>query len=433
MRAASVVVLLTLWFSLAASSAVAQQSTTGPVPPPGTDRGWRAENRTQVVLGEVPAYLWHHGCGPTALGMVIGYWDDHGFPDLVPGSSSSQTPAVDAMIADDSGHPSCALPDGDHYQDYACPLDDSGGALLPDRSQTGGAHESNCVADFMRTSWSSRGNYYGWSWDTDVAPAFHAYVRKVSNYLPTSTTAQYDAFPWMSYMAQIDAGWPVVLLVDTDADGNTDHFVTAVGYESTTQYYAVHDTWDRKLHWYKWRRIQAGRAWGVYSATVCQLGYSTGACCIGTACTMLSEANCAAAGGLWQGGLVDCTANPCLPSSAPEAGRPVEAESPRNTRASALSLRCHPNPVVAGTRIVAVFETACGAGSPSALPPAVLDVFDVSGRRLCTLTPDRSEIFSQEFSWSGRDEHGSLLPSGMYLLSVRAGRLQTTHWISMIR
>ena len=49
------------------------QSTTGPVPPPGIERGNVAPtpSRAQIVLHDVPAYLWRHGCAPTAAGMVV--------------------------------------------------------------------------------------------------------------------------------------------------------------------------------------------------------------------------------------------------------------------------------------------------------------------------------------------------------------------------
>ncbi len=141
--------------------ALAQQSTTGPVPPPGIDRGLEHPKRASVVL-DVPAYIWQHGCGPTAAGMVVGYWETQGFDHLVAGDDAwSQNGAVNAMIASDHGNPSCGAGYSDHYQDYSCPIDDGSGSPLPDRSQTGGAHPSSCVADFMRTSWSSAFNLYG--------------------------------------------------------------------------------------------------------------------------------------------------------------------------------------------------------------------------------------------------------------------------------
>lgn len=50
------------------------QSTTGPVPPPGIEPGIQGlEELAATVVLDVPIYTWHHGCGPTAAGMVFGY------------------------------------------------------------------------------------------------------------------------------------------------------------------------------------------------------------------------------------------------------------------------------------------------------------------------------------------------------------------------
>lgn len=131
-------------------STLAQQSTTGPTPPPNTAVGYKAASATQVVVPGVPAYLWRCRCGPTAVGMVVGYWDSNGYPGLIAGSAPSQTGAVDSAIATP-----------EHYDDYSLPLDHRPN-LLADKSTLGGAHSSNSIPDFMNTSWSSRGDYYGW-------------------------------------------------------------------------------------------------------------------------------------------------------------------------------------------------------------------------------------------------------------------------------
>ncbi len=72
MRRNLTAVFLTMIIGLS-SGVFAQQSTTGPEPPPGLDMGLNLEKNTnaQVVISGVPTYIWHHGCGPTALGMVV--------------------------------------------------------------------------------------------------------------------------------------------------------------------------------------------------------------------------------------------------------------------------------------------------------------------------------------------------------------------------
>ncbi|HUU46110.1 MAG TPA: hypothetical protein VM118_10300 [Acidobacteriota bacterium] len=261
------VVLGVLCIWLMAGSVSAQQTTIGPEPPPGTDRGLESVKMAPVIIPGVPPYIWHHGCGPTSVGMIVGFWDRLR-PDLVPGDATLQTVAVDAMIADDSESQICGGVASDHYQDYSCPKDASPGPLEPDRSQTGGAHVDNCVGDFMHTSWSAAGNYYGWSWNADVPQAFIGYVNSVdADALPVAANYSFDWFSWEDYKWQIDNARPVGIIVDTDGDGGTDHFVTGIGYDDATMQYGIYDTWDTQIHWYAWRSMMSGRTWGIYGVT----------------------------------------------------------------------------------------------------------------------------------------------------------------------
>ena len=238
---------------------VAQQSTSSPYRPEGVSKGIINNNQKSVTIIEgVPTYIWHCGCGPTALGMVIGYYDTHGLVDLINGDASIQTEDVNNAIAND-----------DHYNDYSLPLD-SPPNLLADKSQLGDAHSSNCIADFMRTSWSSRPNYWGWSWGSDIDNAFINYSRFRNNNYAISTS--YKGFStitsWDDFKTEIDNNRPVILLVDTDGNGNTDHFVTGIGYDDADTLYAVYDTWDQNIHWYQWRGISNSYDWGIYSYTI---------------------------------------------------------------------------------------------------------------------------------------------------------------------
>jgi len=202
--------------------------------------------------------------------MVIGYWDGNGFPDLVPGSASTQTTAVNNMMSS-SGN----------YNDYCLPLDYSPGPLLSDKSElpVGDEHPNDCVADLMRTSQSYYSNYYGWSWYSDMDNAMQGYVSMVApHYTATVVNQPWGTFTWNSFRAEIDAGRPVVLLVDTDGDGGTDHFVTAYGYrdDGGTNQYACRDTWDTGIHWYNFAQMASGRPWGIYGATTFRLSGSSG-------------------------------------------------------------------------------------------------------------------------------------------------------------
>jgi len=244
------------------------QSTTGPTPPSGVDvQGALAPSPDAVVISNVPAYIWHHGCGPTAAGMVIGYWDGQGFEALVPGDASTQTAAANAMIASEGP--------ASNYTDYCEPLDYSGThpSPLPDRSElpTGDEHPDNCVADYMKTSQSYHYNYYGWSWFSHVGQALESYVNLVGQGLYQATTSNlymYSGLDWSSLRAEIDGGHPMVFLVDTDGNGSTDHFVTVIGYDTVgaVPKYACLNTWDGDIHWFDFAQIAPGQPWGIFGA-----------------------------------------------------------------------------------------------------------------------------------------------------------------------
>ncbi len=120
----------------------------------------------------------------------------------------------------------------------------------------------------MKTSWSALSNYYGWSWFNDVLPSFVDYTGYInSSYGPVSASYYFGQFPWSNYKHEIDAGRPVVLLVDTDGDGGTDHFVTGIGYDDATMQYGIYDTWDRNIHWFQWRQLGTG-TWSIYGVTL---------------------------------------------------------------------------------------------------------------------------------------------------------------------
>jgi len=260
-------ILLIAFIILFSSSVWAQQSTSGPEPPPGLYQGLTMSKMSYVIITGVPAYLWHHGCGPTALGMVIGYYDGHGYPGLIQGDAATQTTAVNAVIANDNENTECDKSISDHYQDYACPIDYSP-ALNADCSETCEAHLDNCLADFMKTSQSSSGNYYGWSWFDDMPHSFTDYINmRMPESKPGATDYMFTQFSWEDFKNQIDLNRPVVLLVDTDGNNVTDHFVTAIGYDRMAERYALLNTWDNQVHWYDWREIDENTSWGIYGAT----------------------------------------------------------------------------------------------------------------------------------------------------------------------
>lgn len=260
-----------------------QQSTTGPVPPPTVAPKSvrvpfaRLTGAAELVTLGVPGYDWHHGCGPTAVGMVIGYYDGRGCGLLFDGDAESQTNAVDQGMASEG---SSFLPR--HYEDYSLPMDSATPTMLADRSEdpVWQRHAGDSIADFMKTSWSSENNRYGWSWSNHIVPAFANYVGlRNGSYAPAGEELLYGSgLTWTRLTTEIDAGRPMVFLVDTDGNGGTDHFITVIGYQSvgSSRYYGALDTWApaQTIRWESFRQMANGSAWGI------SRGYSFSLACV---------------------------------------------------------------------------------------------------------------------------------------------------------
>ncbi len=218
----------------------------------------------ETLIAGVPAYAWRDGCGPTAVGMVVGYYDAV-WTGLVAGDALLASTSTYQMVASHSvaGEPR-------HYEDYSLPKE-TGGVTLADKSEApaGDEHASDSVADFMHTSWSVEGMQYGWSWSNMIGPAFTGYVKlHYPSSTPSSTTYYMgSSLTWTVVKAEVDAGRPMVFLVDSSGDGQTDHFVTVIGYREINGYpeYACWDTWSTTVvRWQQFRAMSASYAWGVW-------------------------------------------------------------------------------------------------------------------------------------------------------------------------
>jgi cysteine-rich repeat protein len=271
-------------------------STTGPIPPQEViERDLAKEISFQdaasggasaipggATIDNVPYYYWRHGCGPTAVGMVVGYYDAKGY-DVISGDAMSQTDAVNQAIASggDIGAPSPTGSD-QHFEDYAMPIDNTSTALLPTRDAFITArrtpHADNCVADYMKTSRSRNLMKYGGSWTRDIGPAFVEYINQQD---PTITVSYgyYQPVTWDLLKQEIDNDRPLVFVVDSKGDNSTDHFVTVVGYRidpvSGAQEYGMHDTWastGMNIRWEKFLPMGSKQEWGVHGATTFTVG-----------------------------------------------------------------------------------------------------------------------------------------------------------------
>jgi len=158
---------------------------------------------TQVQISGVPIYYWYWGCSPTSGGMLVGYYDGlPGYEGLVDVGTSSND-----MIA--------------------TPLDGV----------------DNSIADFMQTSYPGGGTddpniasgiaaYI--EWDDPTTAIDEAYMATAWNeytYDPEYMAPGWIAgeFTWADYVAEIDAGRPMLLSWGTPA--GQGHTTIGFGYD----------------------------------------------------------------------------------------------------------------------------------------------------------------------------------------------------------
>lgn len=221
------------------------------------------------IIAGVPNYSWRDGCGPTAVGMVIGYYDAYGWPDLVPGSAVLDGyPQVEQMIASHS-----VLGEPRHYEDYSLPKDTVPGVAEHDKSELplGDEHASDSVADFMHTSFSRDGLQYGMSYIGMAQPALTGYFAlHYPQAVMTTSILLWSEGLFAALKAEVDTGRPMVMAVDTSADGRADHMVCAIGYRESNGYpeYACYDTYDQyHIRWAPFQPPSSSYRWGVHSIT----------------------------------------------------------------------------------------------------------------------------------------------------------------------
>ncbi|MBK6735622.1 MAG: serine hydrolase [bacterium] len=63
---------------------------------------------------------------------------------------------------------------------------------------------------------------------------------------------------------------------------------------------------------------------------------------------------------------------------------------------------------------------------------AVLEIFDVAGRRVRSISASSLAPGAHEFTWNGTDDGGQRMSSGMYIARLRAGDEQVVHRVMMV-
>lgn len=230
-------------------------------------------NGSTVRIKGVPGYLWRDGCAPTAMGMIMAYYDGKpGLDFLMPGDALTQTSDVNQCIA---SHGSSTDPR--HYEDYARPLDAHTVSVRLDRSSTApdSCHADDCLADFLHTSRSYSRLRYGatlWTVYGDGFSEYVAYRQESASYVGYSTRKTWLQGLTASLLrSEIRAGRPLLFSIDSDGDGSNDHAVAVFGYRTYRGrlQYACRDTWRRDVHWAYFRKV--GKRFGVKAAYTCRV------------------------------------------------------------------------------------------------------------------------------------------------------------------
>jgi len=216
------------------------------------------------TISGVPAYTFpwdgiaaYPGCGPIAGGMLVGYWDAHGFPDLIDGSSDWSTNEVNVrkMIASDG-----------YKTDYWPTLDRTPAPY----------HADDCLADFLlcsRDPYDQGFSRFGQQPDGLVNYFAYRGYTAAQGSNKTVDPNDPDAF-WNDFVAEIDANRPVEFLVDSNGDGMADHFVAAIGYDDTggQRKYLCYNDWDTGVHSNYYLPLgtlnpDGNKQWDVYGGT----------------------------------------------------------------------------------------------------------------------------------------------------------------------
>ncbi len=211
-------------------------------------------NSATVITG-VPAYTWYHGCAPTSIGMIMGYWDMQGYSNLFTASGSDVYSTVN--VQDQISSP-------DHNARY-----DS----TPDNTTIPISYTS--IADYLGTSVDPRP--YGGSSATNAGSATVAYA--ASRGYTFTTANKTFSNTWNALVSEVNAGRPMLLFVDSVFnDGIFDHAVPAIGYDTNYNgdgpYYACYTTGSENEVpvWYSFRGLAANTPYGVYGGVTVNPG-----------------------------------------------------------------------------------------------------------------------------------------------------------------
>ena len=228
-----------------------------------------------VMLSNVPAYSWCYGCSPTAAGMMMGYYDVHGYPNIYTGPANGGVCPLDnepvwGHTGSDGECPFIASHRGIDGRTTNGYVDDYWGEPDPCLVLNRTAHADDCLGDFMGTSqdrygMTSDGGTAFYS-NYDGTPCYDAVpaagrdgchgirlFAQSRGYTVTTNYTQlvYNAssmpagFTFAQYCAEIDAGYPVIIQVN-------GHSMLGMGYNKTGSVVYLHTTWGNYVDQMTW-------------------------------------------------------------------------------------------------------------------------------------------------------------------------------------
>lgn len=263
-----------------------------------------------VMLDGVPTSEWTYGCTATSAGMLFGYYDRHGYPNMytgptgggvcpltdlgqgIPTNPRYPIPGSCYIIATEQGLDGIAA--RAHVDDYWIGYDLPG----PDPWEGNWAEHTwgLCTADYLGTNqwkWdlssypgtdgnrdtNTDGSTVYWTmsdgsklYDWTPGPAYGTPETACSrgmrlfaasrgytvltNYNQLTDNQHASGFTFAEFQAEIDAGRPVLIHGSDPTNGG--HTMLALGYDTSTNLIYIHNTWDNELHNMTWGGSYAG-------------------------------------------------------------------------------------------------------------------------------------------------------------------------------
>ncbi len=179
---------------------------------------------TDITGIEVPEYYSGVGCGPLAAASLMGYWDQRGYEGLLGVSGWDQVRLTSHVSA-----------------------------------------ELDILAEYLNTDSD------GWTLSNNVPSGLEAYALNEGGY---EFDAENYSFSYLEslFRGEIDAGRPMMFLVDWDGSGSSNHFVPVFAYDDRGAeglFYGYYDNWNEEegLLWADFTNLAHDVEWGVSLGT----------------------------------------------------------------------------------------------------------------------------------------------------------------------